>query len=207
VNPRLLRYAITDRALFSGDESNRRAGLLQQAARLATGAGVDFLQLREKDLPAADLATLATSLLQILGGSPTRLLINGRADIAVAVAAHGVHLTSTPGELTPSQVRALYAAAGLPYPSITVSCHTLDEVRRTAAASPDALLFGPVFAKSVAGQHITDGIGLALLSQACAAATPIPVLALGGITPANIASCLQAGAAGIAGIRLFLEDF
>ncbi len=133
-----------------------------------------------------------------------RLLINSRADVALAVRADGVHLTSTPGELTPAQIRTLYASAGLPAPTHSLSCHTLAEVNAAISAAPDLILFGPVFEKRTGDQLITaEGSGLDLLRQACAAAAPIPVLALGGITAENTPACLAAGAAGIAAIRLF----
>ncbi|HUD24011.1 MAG TPA: thiamine phosphate synthase [Acidobacteriaceae bacterium] len=217
----MLRYAITDRTRFNGDEPARQAALLAQAERLAA-AGIDFLQLREHDLPAADLASLARKLLATLRAhNPApRLLINSRADVALATCADGVHLTSAPGQLTPAQVRALYAAASLPEPIVSLSCHTLDEVTRAASASPDDrpthILFGPVFEKVIAESHptqkaiankkISAGTGLDLLLTACLAAAPIPVLALGGITPSNATSTLTAGAAGVAAIRLFLSE-
>jgi thiamine-phosphate pyrophosphorylase len=203
----MLRYAITDRARFARDEPSRQAGLLEQAARLAA-LNVDYLQLREKDLPAATLAHLARQILIVLKDSPTKLLINSRADIALAVRAHGVHLTSAPGELTPAQVRTLYAQAGLPAPVVSLSCHTLEEVTQAANSSeearPNLILFGPVFEKVAA--ETTPGTGLELLAAACRAAAPIPVLALGGITAENTPSCLAAGATGIAAIRLFQRE-
>jgi thiamine-phosphate pyrophosphorylase len=260
----MLRYAITDRRRPVVNESgapfiprSRSAGrdgwgesLVAQAAALAARGDIDFLQLREKDLPPAALAALARNILETLRahmpdraspGGPfiprasrgewggvarrPRLLINSRADVALAVRADGVHLTSAPGELTPAQIRALYASAGLPRPIVSLSCHTLAEVvaaritnpargsnhQPDPAAAPDLILFGPVFEKRIterssptsAGQLITEGSGLELLRQACAAASPVPVLALGGITEENTSACLAAGAAGIAAIRMF----
>jgi thiamine-phosphate pyrophosphorylase len=137
-----------------------------------------------------------------LYSSTTKLLINFRPDIALATGAHGVHLTSGSGELTAAQVRAFYALANGPAPVITVSCHTLDEVRR-AREECDAILFGPVFEKRIFGQPNIPGQGLLQLCAACTDAAPTPVYALGGVTLANALSCLEAGAAGIAGIRLF----
>jgi len=202
VKRRTLRYAISNRNAFAGDQQTRIAGLLEQAAALATD-GVDFLQLREKDLPAAELASLARALLHTLRGSHTKLLINSRADVALATAAHGVHLTSSPGQFTPRQIHELYAAASLPTPIVTLSCHTLEEIVRHRLEPLTAILFGPVFEKVVSGEPTAEGTGLALLERACAAAAPTPVLALGGITPTNTPACLHAGAAGVAGIRLF----
>ena len=159
----MLRYAITDRLRFVADEPARQAALLAQAARLAAD-GIDFLQLREKDLSAAALAALARRLLATLRADPThpapRLLINSRADIAVATCADGVHLTSAPGSLTPAQVRALYAAASLPDPIVSLSCHTLAEVARAASFAPDErptlILFGPVFEKVIANNVVAE---------------------------------------------------
>ena len=88
-------------------------------------------------------------------------------------------------------------------PIITVSCHTLEEVRRARVYQADAILFAPVFEKIIAGQSIIPGQGLDQLRAACLAAAPIPVYALGGVTLENAATCLDAGAAGIAGIRPF----
>lgn len=209
----MLRYAITDRVRLAVSERARRDALLDQARQCRAG-GVDFLQLREKDLPPRDLAELARAILAILRAQPTphtRLLINGRADVAVACHADGVHLTSSASELTPDQITVLYAAAHLPPPVTSISCHSLADVTRARQLVPSLILFGPVFEKVVsdpATQHTTEalisrGTGINLLRTICAAAAPIPVLALGGITEDNTPDCLEAGAAGVAAIRLF----
>jgi thiamine-phosphate pyrophosphorylase len=199
----MLRYAITSRVLFPGNEARKQAALLEQAARWIA-AEIDFIQLREKDLPASALSILSVKLLNLNNLNPTRtsILINSRPDVAIATGAHGVHLTSSPGELTPDEVRALYASTALPPPRITASCHTLDEVHRAHRARVDAILFAPVFEKSLPALTL-PGHGLDHLRAACTAAAPIPVFALGGVTPANTPACLEAGASGIAGIRLF----
>lgn len=209
----MLRYAITDRLRLATLEHDRHDALLSQVHQCAA-AHVDYLQLREKDLPPRQLADLARNILAILEGHPAprpRLLINSRTDVAIATRAHGVHITSSEGELTPQQITTLYAAAHLPQPVVSISCHSLVEVLRARALTPSLILFGPVFEKVVSNagtDHTTDilisrGTGLNLLQTICAAAAPIPVLALGGITHANTPDCLEAGAAGIAGIRLF----
>jgi thiamine-phosphate pyrophosphorylase len=197
----MLRYAITSRTVFPGDPRHQLAELVAQAARWAT-AGIDFIQLREKDLPAATLAGLARSILKALPVT-TKLLVNSRLDIAIAVAAHGVHLPAAAGELTPAQVRRVYAAASLPPPVITVSCHILAEVTHARDSLVDAILFAPVFGKSAAGEMVTPAQGLDRLRDACTVAASTPVFALGGVTQQNAPACIQAGAAGIAGIRLF----
>lgn len=200
----MLRYAITSRTLYPGDELQQQAALVRQAARWASD-GIGLIQLREKDLPAAALTVLARTILQsiALAGSATRLIINSRPDIALATGAHGVHLPASPEELTPTQVRDLYANANLPAPIITVSCHTLEDVSRARQNKADAVLFAPVFEKTVSGEIVAPGQGLDRLRAACAAASPITVYAMGGVTLENAQSCLDAGAVGIAGIRLF----
>ena len=127
----MLRYAITSRALYPGDERDRQAALVREASRWAAN-GVNLIQLREKDLSAAELANLAREALEVIARttSSTKLLINSRPDIAIATRAHGVHLTSDRDELTPAQVRSLYASAKLAPPIVTISCHTLDDVQR-----------------------------------------------------------------------------
>jgi thiamine-phosphate pyrophosphorylase len=214
----MLRYAITDLARVPGDAFTREAALLQQASRLAAES-VDYLQLREKDLAPGDLATLTRKLLAIFraGANGPKLLINSRADVAVATQADGVHLTSEPGGLTPADIRRLYTSAGLPRPIVSVSCHSLADVAHAHESNATFILFGPVFEKVVAhakeseSSHATEtriaeGIGLNLLHLACSTAAPTPVLALGGITPENTDACLAAGAAGIAAIRLFQDE-
>lgn len=200
----MLRYAITSRNLFPGDDAHQQTALMQQCARWAAD-GIDLIQLREKDLPAAELAGLARNILAGLRttGSATKLLINSRPDIAIAAAAHGVHLTAAPDELTPVQVCHLFGETGHPIPIISISCHTLPEVEQARQNQVDAILFAPIFEKSIANQQIAPGLGLEQLRAACTAASPIPVYALGGVTLENAPACIEAGAAGIAGIRLF----
>jgi thiamine-phosphate pyrophosphorylase len=168
-------------------------------------AGVDLIQLREKHLEGGALLQLAEAALCALHETPShaKLLINTRADLAIAARAHGVHLTAHPDELSPQQVRALFAHAELPTPIVSVSCHTLDDITRARDNRADLILFGPVFEKRNGGELISAGIGLETLRRACELAQPASVLALGGISNENAAACLAAGTAGVAGIRLF----
>ncbi len=191
----MVRSAITDRV-------SPAPVLLKHAQRWAA-EGVDFVQLREKHLAAGDLALLAKAMLEIFSGTKTKLLVNSRADVAAATGADGVHLTAHADELTPEQVRRVFALAGRPAPVVSVSCHSAAEVAQAAATSVDLILFGPVFEKRVAGEVVVPGVGLEALREACAAASRVPVLALGGITMENTAACLDAGAVGVAAIRLF----
>lgn len=198
------RYAISDSARFAGGDHSRHAELMSIVEQWVAN-GIDFIQLREKDLEAGELAVLARRIMSCLrsSGGHSKLLINSRVDVAVAVEANGVHLTSALGGLTPAQVRSLYAEAGLPEPMISVSCHTLEEVAAARTEAATIILFGPVFEKRVNADLVSAGTGLDLLRTACRVAAPVPVLALGGITQANTPACLAAGAAGIAAIRLF----
>jgi thiamine-phosphate pyrophosphorylase len=200
----MLRYAITSRVLYLGDDSQKQAALLEQAAHWIADC-VELIQLREKDLPPASQSKIALKILKNieLSHSPTKLLINSRPDIAIATGAHGVHLTASPSELTAPQIRSLFASASLPFPLITISCHTLEGVRRAHQDQVDAILFSPIFEKPLADQPALPGLGLERLREACSIATPIPVFALGGVTSTNAAACIAAGAAGVAGIRLF----
>jgi len=195
----MLRYAITDGSAASPEGHAR---LLEDARRWAAD-GVDFVQLREPSLEPGALLALATSIAKTLHTTHTKLLINSRPDIAIAANADGVHLTARPGELTPAQVRTVFAAAGATPPLVSVSCHTLAEVTRASQAAADLILFGPIFEKRIHGAVVVQGIGLEALAQASRAAATTPVLALGGLTPQTTPACLSAGAAGIAGIRIF----
>jgi thiamine-phosphate pyrophosphorylase len=198
----MLRYAITDRRQYGTVWPEQRAGLIGQAVRLAA-EGIDYLQLREKDLPAQDLIGLAREILSAIRQtrSGTRMLVNARADVAIAAGADGVHLPSGKDELAPAQIRTLFEAAGRGRPTVSVACHTLSDVAGYSEA--DLILFGPVFGKTVDGELAVAGVGLDALRRACEIAGETPVLALGGITAANRATTIAVGAAGIAAIRLF----
>lgn len=193
----VLLYYITDRRQFSGDEASRRAQVLDRIG-VAARAGVNYIQLREKDLPARELEALARAAMERVRAArqDARLLVNSRVDVAVAAGADGVHLPA--GDISPLAARRIFAAAGIGAAIIGVSCHSVEEVLRAHAEGADVVVFGPVFEKDGAA-----GGGLERLREACAAASGLPVLALGGVTAKNADACLHAGAAGVAGIRLF----
>jgi thiamine-phosphate pyrophosphorylase len=168
--------------------------------------GVELVQLRAKTLEAGGLATLGRTILNdiaLAGYGHTQLLVNGRADVAAAIGAAGVHLTAAPDELTPADVRRVFTHAGRSRPVVSVSCHTADEVCRARDNGAEYILFGPVFEKRVGDELVSEGVGLQRLREACHLARAVPVLALGGITAATTDLCIAAGAAGVAGIRLF----
>lgn len=203
---RCLLYYITDRSQFRGDERARRNELMAKVAE-ASHAGIDYIQLREKDLSGRELEKVAREAVSVIReNSPvTRLLINSRTDIALAVGADGVHLRAE--DVAPSEVRRAWQLAALQPRTAdnfltAASCHTPSDVSRAEAGRCDFAVFAPVFAKS--GVGAAPPTGLSALREACEA--KIPVLALGGVTIDHAASCLQAGAAGIAGIRLFQQN-
>jgi thiamine-phosphate pyrophosphorylase len=152
--------------------------------------GVDYIQIREKDLTARELFTLTSRAVAAAGGTRTRILVNDRADVALAARAHGVHLRGN--GIEPAILRQFLPAGFL----IAVSCHSMEDLRRAAGA--DFAVFGPVFASPGKG----PGVGVKALRDAVRV-SPVPVLALGGISMKNTPQCLEAGAAGIAAIRLF----
>jgi thiamine-phosphate pyrophosphorylase len=203
---RRLLYYITDRSQFRGDERTRRGALLEKVAEAAR-ARVDYIQLREKDLSGRELEMLAREVVAIAreNSSATRILINSRVDIALAVGADGVHLRA--GDIAPREVaEVLRDVIQSPQTAsdfiIATSCHTNENVTRAESELVDFAVFAPVFGKS--GARETAPTGLAALREACQA--KIPLLALGGVTIENAALCLDAGAAGVAGIRLFQEN-
>ncbi len=200
----MLRYAITDWSRGTADPEARLATCRESAWRWVRD-GVDFVQLREKGLAAGEVFRLAEEFLAARGeaGGQTRLLVNSCADIAVAAGADGVHLTAAVGELTAKQVCAVFAAAGVAKPVVSISCHSLADVSRAREMGVDLVLFGPVFEKVVGRTAVAEGSGLEMLARAAHETGDLPVLALGGVTAENVAACLNAGAAGVAAIRMF----
>jgi thiamine-phosphate pyrophosphorylase len=206
----MLLYYITDRTQFSGGDADQRAALLRRIGEAAR-VGVDYIQLREKDLDAHELERLSRDAVQAVrdNSSTTKLLINSRTDIALAAGADGVHLPS--GELPASEVRALWMKCTDRDPVIGVSAHSVADVRYAEAHGATFAVLAPIFEKT---PSFASGIGLTALREACTALSApgdveapyrggFCVLALGGVTLANAEDCVTAGAAGVAGIRLF----
>lgn len=196
----MILYYITDRSQFPGDERERRARLLERIAD-ATRCGIDYIQLREKDLCGRDLENFARAAIGVArqAGGPTKFLINSRTDIASAAGADGVHLRSS--DVSPEDVETIWQRAETNRkPLIGASCHSQQDVVRAKHAGASFVVFGPVFEKKKDAPH-DHPTGLNQLRSACQVG--IPVIALGGVTIQNAASCIQAGAAGVAGIRLF----
>jgi thiamine-phosphate pyrophosphorylase len=174
----MLRCCITDRASVGTIERN-------------VTRGVDWIQIREKDMPARELIEVVRRAVA-LGG---KILVNTRVDVAIAARAAGVHLPAA--SIAPSDWRAITPAGFL----IGVSCHSLEDVVRAETEGADYVFFGPVFAPLSKTSDLSSR-GLEELGRVCRA-VKIPVLALGGITEENAADCVATGAAGVAGITLF----
>jgi thiamine-phosphate pyrophosphorylase len=176
------------------DVARRR--LLEQA-KWAIKSHVDFIQVRERDLEAADLATLVSDLVLLSRGSGTRVVVNDRADIALACGADGVHLRhdSYPAEA----LRAITPDGFL----IGRSVHGLAEAE--TAGPVDYLIAGTVFpTPSKPDSAPLLGLdGLAEIVQVVA----VPVMAIGGVGRAQLDEVAATGAAGVAGIRLFIDWF
>ena len=196
-------YYITDRRQFAGDTQEQEQRLLAKIAECAA-VGVNYVQLRGKDMETQALEELALKAMAALVGSRTQLLINSRTDVALACGAHGVHLPSN--DLLAREVRAIFSRVGRREPVIGVSTHSTFEVASADAQAATFAVFGPVFEKSGSANRK----GLEQLRWIChrtkAAQPPMPIWALGGITMENAQQCVAAGAAGIAGIRLFQEN-
>ena len=193
----MLLYAITDRTLFATPDA-----LVEQAALWAQG-GVDFVQIREKDLASADLTTLAAKIVSAvrLTGSGARVLLNGSAEMAAASGCDGVHLTADMPSSAIAEARAVMSEA-VADPVISFSCHTLSDIKVVRDHGASLSVFAPVFEKQ-SGTETIPGQGLDVLAAACRIAGPMPVFALGGVTAGNARDCIRAGAAGVAAIRLF----
>jgi thiamine-phosphate pyrophosphorylase len=175
------RYYITDRKAVGGFRP------LLDVIRDQMHLGVDFIQIREKDLSAREIFEFTLAVLEVRANgvkaqARPKILVNTRADVAKITGADGVHLpAAAPCETLPG----LFIAR---------SCHTLEEVK---ASKADLVVFGPVFDSPGKG----PAAGLAAFTSACKLRKN--VYALGGVTWENAADCMHAGAEGIAGIRLF----
>lgn len=172
----MIRIQITDGTALE-DEARWLAGLCTD---------VDYIQVREREASARDLTRLARAAMKI-----APVLVNDRADVALACGAAGVHLRA--GSVSPAEIKRLGSLV------VSVSCHSAEEVEQAEGA--DYAVVAPIF-RPLSKHDSREPLGLEGLRAICKR-SHAPVIALGGITAANAMQCTDAGAAGIAGISLF----
>jgi len=218
----LLCY-VTDRRSLVAAHPDDAVKILQQRIAAAAAAGIDWIQIREKDLSGKECSSLTREAVRFAAStwqfasanSPlssrnkaarervsTRILVNDRLDVALAAQAGGGHLgeKSLPPEEAQRLVKSLRRRKDF---LIGVSCHSLEAAKAAERAGANYLFFGPVFATPSKAAYGTPQ-GLKHLTEVCRAVA-VPVLAIGGITLENAADCLSTGASGIAAIRLFQD--
>jgi thiamine-phosphate pyrophosphorylase len=207
----LLCYVTDRKSLGAAGVAEPLVALIQKIEDVAA-AGVDWVQIREKDLPAGELASLTRHALAIAAKlsakrtSAVRVLVNDRLDVAIAERASGVHLGEK--SLPVAEAKRLVQTAVRKQAVdesflIGASCHSLETAQAAQRDGADYIFFGPVF-PTPSKVAFGPSQGLVRLTQVCQT-VGIPVLAVGGITMENAASCTQAGAAGLAAIRLYQD--
>lgn len=166
-----------------------------ELVRLASEAGFSHVQIREKNLPAKLLYELTAESVAAARSGETKILVNGRFDVAVAAKAHGVHLPSN--SIPIDAVRR----ACPPDLIISAAAHSLDDVAAAKDSGANMALLSPIFATPGKGTPLGTGV----LAEAVLRFEPFPIVALGGIDETNYHEVLETGAAGFAAIR-FLND-
>jgi thiamine-phosphate pyrophosphorylase len=200
---------VTDRSSFEVSSASNRSepnrvllpevNSLYDSISRTIAAGIDWIQIREKDLDTRTLLEVARFAVAKAHATSTRVLINDRLDVALAANANGVHLGEK--SLPLEAVAGWRRSSGRLDFQIGVSCHSLESACAAEASDADYIFFGPVFATpSKAAFGAPQGIDR--LREVCAS-VKIPVLAIGGVNVKNARDCLKAGASGIAAIRLF----
>jgi len=180
----VIRCLITD-----GSAATNEARWIEHKAAWL-GAGIELMQIRERDLSARKLAELTRKVLRLPNPHGTKILINDRADVAIACGAHGFHLRD--GSVLPD----VFARTGF---LVSVACHSVADAGKTRGA--DFIILAPIFSP-LSKSDAKPALGVTAIAE-LAAAIRTPVLALGGITAGNARLCMEAGAAGVAGISYF----
>lgn len=168
--------------------------LIPQIAEAAR-AGVELIQIREKDLGTRELVELTRAALEAAGGTAARVVVNDRLDVALALGAGGIHLAR---ESLPARVVRQMVPEGF---LIGVSCHSLEEALEAESSHADYILLGPIF-PTPSKLRYGPPLGLETLRTVATRVT-IPILALGGMNVEHVSECLAAGASGVAGISVF----
>jgi thiamine-phosphate pyrophosphorylase len=207
-NP-ILCYVTDRRSPFAPSGVAVETALVEKIAAIA-GVGVDWLQIREKDLPGGDLAALtreAIARTRAVGANrAARVIVNDRVDVAIAEGASGVHLGESGlpvAEVTRWAHSQFPVRAGGDF-LIGASCHSLEGAKAAVQDGADYIFFGPVFA-TPSKAKFGEPQSVKKLAAVCSAVVSVPVIAIGGITLENAGECIAVGAAGIAAIRLFQD--
>ena len=166
-----------------------------ETIRQASADGVSMVQIREKSLPASMLVELSSAAVEALAYSRTLVIVNDRADVAIAAGADGVHLPGT--SLPVEAVRRIFGREL----EIGVSTHSLDEAEAAAGSGAEYIFFGPIFETPGKGAPV----GLATLKLVSERLGSFPVIALGGVGESNFRDVIEMGASGIAAIRSLNE--
>jgi thiamine-phosphate diphosphorylase len=187
---------VTDRRRLTGtDNRDTSCERLIELTRKAVDAGIDIIQIRERDLEAAALVDLVATVVEIAKGSPTRVVVNDRLDIAVVSGAGGVHLRAD--SIAPRVARSIAPAGFVVGRSVHDAAEAAGDVDGT-----DYLIAGTVFStRSKPTSHPL--LGAKGLTDVVRAAR-VPVLAIGGMTIERADQVAATGAAGLAAISLFL---
>ena len=180
----MIRCLITDGTA----STNESQWIEHKAAWLA--AGIELMQIRERDLSARQLADLTRKILRLPNPHDTKILINDRADVAIACGAHGVHLRD--GSVLPD----IFSRPGF---LVSVACHSIADPEKMRGA--DFIVLAPIFSP-LSKSDSRPALGIAAITE-LTAGIRTPVLALGGITAGNARLFVEAGAAGVAGISCF----
>ncbi|MGB6876378.1 MAG: thiamine phosphate synthase [Candidatus Acidiferrales bacterium] len=197
---------VTDRHLL-----NEAVSLddLSQCVECAAAAGVDWIQIREKDLSARELVDFTRGAVAAVHCEaarsktrPARVFVNDRIDVALAAGAAGVHLSSASIPAA-DVINWLQGSNALGAFTVGVSCHSLGETLAAEKAGASYIFFGPVY-ETPSKLSFGKPQGVETLAEVCRS-VHIPVLAIGGVTEANAAACIRAGASGIASIRMFQQ--
>ena len=191
----------------TGSADASEASRLHATIQAAIAGGADWVQIREKDLPAKDLLAVTIKAVAIAResaaiGRKACILVNDRLDVALAAGADGVHLGGASVEAA-HVVRWCRDGNATPDFLVGVSCHGAREAREAERAGASYIFFGPVF-DSPDKRAFGAPRGIAEL-RAVTSELRIPVIAIGGVNAANAGECLRAGASGIAAIRMFQE--
>ncbi|MDQ2746352.1 MAG: thiamine phosphate synthase [Acidobacteriota bacterium] len=189
-----LIYLITD-GTFTADNFAEKKEKLLRLVKVAVENEIDLIQIREKQISARLVYELASEIVNLTKNSGTKILINDRADIALAANADGVHLTAA--SVSAAAVRKFCPENFI----VGVSAHTLEEVIRAERQGANFAAFSPIFRSPDKGEPQ----GIERLKEVCEQVKPFPVIALGGIDETNFAEVWRAGASGFAAIR-FLND-